>query len=281
MRVWRGGTASRPIHYNCRLRARTFAPGKIQSIAVVILALDTTTKTGSCALWRDGAIVDERPGRSDRTHAERLPGELADLLGAHGLHPADVDRYAVASGPGSFTGLRVGIATIQALALVHDRLVVPVSALEALAQCGARLLGDRPADSGEAALVGAWMEAYRGEVFGALYRVRDAVMRADSLATIEEVVPPEVTAPAILAADWATKIDRAPRVIIGDGVAPSDAALRAQWPDARLEEAVPLAGVIARIAAASPDRAVRPHAIVPLYVRRPDAELARARQQQV
>ena len=116
---------------------------------MVILALDTTTKAGSCALWRDGALVEQRPGDAARTHAERLPGDLADLLAAHGLTVKDVDLYAVASGPGSFTGLRVGIATIQGLALVHGRKVVAVSALEALAQCGAAAVGGRggwPAD---------------------------------------------------------------------------------------------------------------------------------------
>ena len=110
---------------------------------MVILALDTTTTAGSCALWRDGALVEQRPGDAARTHAERLPGDLADLLAAHGLTVNDVDLYAVASGPGSFTGMRVGIATIQGLALVHGRQVVAISALEALAQCGAAALDGR------------------------------------------------------------------------------------------------------------------------------------------
>jgi tRNA threonylcarbamoyl adenosine modification protein YeaZ len=296
---------------------------------VLILALDTTTRAGSCALWRDGIVLDERPGRTDRTHAERLPGELADLLDAHGLQPGDVDLYAVASGPGSFTGMRVGIATIQALALVHQRLVVPVTALEALGQCGARraAAGGVTEGAAEGAIVGAWMEAYRGEVFGALYRVRGA--RASSQAggeagaglfDLEEIVGPTVAAPATLAAEWEALVasdagsnpdedQSGPHqasgspshslrsanpagdanfpsaravpslTIIGDGVPASEAVLRAQWPDARLVDTVPLAAVIAELAAASPDRAVRPHAIVPVYVRRPDAELVRDRQQ--
>jgi tRNA threonylcarbamoyladenosine biosynthesis protein TsaB len=253
---------------------------------VLILALDTTTRAGSCALWRDGLVLDERPGRTDRTHAERLPGELAELLDAHGLRPGDVDRYAVASGPGSFTGLRVGIATIQALALVQDRLVVPVTALEALGQCGARIAaaaGGPDADSD--AIVGAWMEAYRGEVFGALYRVRGlrASARPEAVGAdlfdLEEIAGPSVAAPAALAAEWATLARSSPLTIIGDAVPTFEAVLRAQWPDARLVDAVPLAAVIAQLAAAEPERAVRPHAIVPVYVRRTDAELTRDRQQ--
>jgi tRNA threonylcarbamoyladenosine biosynthesis protein TsaB len=243
------------------------------SIAVVILALDTTTKAGSCALWRDGALVEQRPGDAARTHAERLPGDLADLLAAHGLTVKDVDLYAVASGPGSFTGLRVGIATIQGLALVHGKKVVAVSALEALAQCGAAAVP-------RATLVGGWMEAYRKEVFGALYRITAraaAEAGPDALVTLEEVAAPAVASPADLAADWA-RIWEADGVIIGDAVPAARDALSAALPaSTQLLDTVPLAATIARIAHAYPERATLPHAIIPLYVRRPDAELARDR----
>jgi tRNA threonylcarbamoyladenosine biosynthesis protein TsaB len=241
---------------------------------VVILALDTTTKAGSCALWRDGALVEQRPGDAARTHAERLPGDLADLLAAHGLTVKDVDLYAVASGPGSFTGLRVGIATIQGLALVHGRKVVAVSALEALAQCGAAAVED-------ATMAGGWMEAYRGEVFGALYRI---TARGSALATLEEIAAPTVAAPADLATAWARIIQgdaadaHREAVIIGDAVPSTrDALGAALHSSVRLLETVPLAATIAHIACAHPERATLPHAIVPLYVRRPDAELARDR----
>jgi tRNA threonylcarbamoyladenosine biosynthesis protein TsaB len=243
---------------------------------VVILSLDTTTKSGSCALWRDGALVEERPGDAARTHAERLPGDLADLLGAHGLTVKDVDLYAVASGPGSFTGLRVGIATVQGLALVHGRKVVAVSALEALAQCGAAAVAG-------ATMAGGWMEAYRGEVFGALYRV---TARGTALATLEEIAAPSVASPGDLAAAWMRIITgdgngggaSGEAVIIGDAVAATREALSTVLPaSVRLLDTVPLAATIARIAHAHPERATLPHAIVPLYVRRPDAELARDR----
>ncbi len=103
-----------------------------------VLALDTTTRAGSVALVDDERVVDERSGDAPRPHAERLPGEIIALLAAHGVAVADVDLFAVASGPGSFTGLRIGIATIQGLAFVRQRPVVAVSALEALAQLGSR-----------------------------------------------------------------------------------------------------------------------------------------------
>ena len=259
---------------------------------MVILALDTTTKAGSCALWRDGALVEQRPGDAARTHAERLPGDLADLLAAHGLTVKDVDLYAVASGPGSFTGLRVGIATIQGLALVHGRKVVAVSALEALALTGAGLRGASLAGGAAAAggtvIAGGWMEAYRGEVFGALYRV--------SAGALEELAPPSVAAPAELAASWARIIQGdldgassnsgnkdgsgGEAVIIGDAVPSTRDALSAAMPPfVQLLDTVPLAATIAQIAHAHPERATLPHAIIPLYVRRPDAELARDRRE--
>jgi tRNA threonylcarbamoyl adenosine modification protein YeaZ len=250
---------------------------------VVILALDTTTRAGSYAIWRDGIVIGERVGEAARTHAERLPGDLAHLLRTHGLTVRDVDVYAVASGPGSFTGLRVGIATIQGLALVHGRKVVPVSALEALAQQGA---------SGTSAIVGAWMEAYRGEVFGALYRSTpqegtfessggEGFERSEAgtwaLVALEEIAAPTVANPATLAREWARIRPRDNPIVIGDAVPATRAILETTFPGARLLDALPLAGTIARMTAAQPHRAVLPHAIVPLYVRRPDAELARDR----
>src|SRR5438046_705271 len=91
---------------------------------VRVLALDTTTRAGSVALVEDGRVLDERAGDATRTHAERLPAELLARLDAGDLTLADVDLFAVASGPGSFTGLRIGIATMQGLAFVGGRRIV-------------------------------------------------------------------------------------------------------------------------------------------------------------
>ncbi len=239
---------------------------------MLILALDTTTKRGSMALWRDG-LVEERAGDASRSHAERLPGDLVALLADHGTRLGDIERYAVASGPGSFTGLRVGIAAVQGLALVHDRQVVPVSALELLAQQGAR---EARLESGR--YVGAWMEAYRREVFGALYRVATAAADASALADLDLVLEPRVASPVALASEWHAIVGDGGIVVAGDAVASTRDVLREAFGD-RLEALAPaaLAGTLAAIAARDGQRAVRPHAIVPLYVRRPDAELARDR----
>src|SRR5579864_1919251 len=135
-----------------------------------VLALDTTTRAGSAALVveeepdGEARVADERPGDPSRSHAERLPSELSVLLDAHGLSWRDIDLFAVASGPGSFTGLRVGIATLQGLALVARRPIVGVPALVAMAHLAARQLG-------AGRRIGVWMDAHRREVFAALYEI--------------------------------------------------------------------------------------------------------------
>src|SRR5262245_60150138 len=128
-----------------------------------VLALDTTTRAGSVAILDDSRELVVTGGSDERSHAERLPG---DIMRAHAdvhLRSADIDVWAVASGPGSFTGLRIGIAAIQGFAVTHRKPVVPVSALLALAELARRSL---PAG----AVIGAWMDAHRGDVFSALYR---------------------------------------------------------------------------------------------------------------
>lgn len=242
---------------------------------MLVLALDSTTRAGSAALWRDGAL-DVRPGDGSRTHAERLPAELVAVLSAASRSVADVDLFAVASGPGSFTGMRVGIATMQALALVQGRSIVAVSTLDLLALAGA-------AEVRGPALVVSWMEAYRGEVFAAITRVGDVGGSSPTLDVIEAAA---VDRPGALAAAWAPRVRAAadaaslPVIVIGDAVPTTTDVLSAAFgAETRLADAPPLAGLLARIAATAPERGVRPHAVVPVYVRRTDAELGRERQQ--
>ena len=104
---------------------------------MITLALDTSTRTGSCAVLRGDDVLAEVPGDPRASHAERLPADLMTVLERARLALADVDVFAVATGPGSFTGLRVGIATMQGLALAAARPLVGVSALDALARVGA------------------------------------------------------------------------------------------------------------------------------------------------
>src|SRR5947207_14797127 len=129
-----------------------------------VLALDTTTQPGSVALVDEACVVAERSGEPLQTHAERLPREILALLEEARVPMSGIDLFAVACGPGSFTGLRIGIATIQGLAFVSGRPMAGVSALETLAHIAS--VGAEPE-----AVVGAWMDAHRREVFSALYKV--------------------------------------------------------------------------------------------------------------
>jgi tRNA threonylcarbamoyladenosine biosynthesis protein TsaB len=244
---------------------------------MLLLALDTTTAAGSVALWH-GGLIEERAGDAARSHAERLPGDLVALLAAHGHRTRDVERYAVASGPGSFTGLRIGIATVQGLALVGARLVHAVGTLDLLAHEAARA-----ADAEAGTTIVAWMEAYRGEVFAARYRVDVAapleprgVTRARGAATLAPIDAPVVSVPEPLAAAWGDAAG--PVIVIGDGVPRTRPLLVERFgSDASLREPGPLAGTLAALAARDAGAATRPHAVMPIYVRRPDAELARDR----
>src|SRR5471030_2377516 len=173
-----------------------------------VVALDTTTRAGSAALVIDDRVVDERSGDGALTHALRLPGEILTLADGNHWPLSGVDLYAVASGPGSFTGLRIGIATIQGLAFVNRRPVVAVTALEALAH----------AVSGEMApgsVVAAWMDAHRHDVFAAVYRVTGAPLFTSE--RLEAIEGPTVGDPASTLARWLGPLAAVPSVFTGDG----------------------------------------------------------------
>src|SRR5262245_26916897 len=235
-----------------------------------VLALDTTTRSGSVALIDDHRIEAERDGDATRTHAERLPQEILSLLAEHQLSTPDIDLFAVASGPGSFTGLRVGIATVQGLALVHGRRVVAVSALEALGHVAGKELA-------QGSLVGAWMDAGRAEVFTALYRISAA-----SPFTSQRLVELEAAAvggPAGVLERWAALLGSAPVVLAGAGALMYEELIRAHRVNARVVDVGQLAGAIGLIAGscAVAGETVDAAGVRPLYVRRPDAELDRER----
>ena len=230
-----------------------------------VLALDTTGRAGSVALVDDGRIVREHEGDASRTHGERLPGELAAL----GAPFASVDVFAVASGPGSFTGLRIGIATMQGLALVNRRPIGPISALEAHAQLASR-------SAGAGALVACWIDAQRGEVFSALYRVAEAPLFTPE--RLVELEAPSVAGPQRTLADWAAYPVQSV-IFAGDGAARYEGALPRTGELVRRALPMPIAGVIGCMAAVRAGRglAVPPESVAALYVRRPDAELHRDR----
>ena len=224
---------------------------------MITLALDTSTRTGGCAVLRGDDVLAELPGDAAHTHATRLPGDLMTVLERAHLVLADVEVFAVATGPGSFTGLRVGIATMQGLALPAGRPLVGVSVLDALARSAAGV-------ALEGARVATWVDAWRGEVYAALF------------AGVEEVEGASVELPDRILA----RLRGTHTLFIGDGVAAHRDAIRAvMGSHGELAPALepPLAGIIGRLAGADVEAGRRPGPadIQPLYVRRPDVELVR------
>jgi tRNA threonylcarbamoyladenosine biosynthesis protein TsaB len=230
-----------------------------------VMALDTTSRAGSVALVDDGRIVDERSGDGSRTHGERLPGELQAL----GVEWSSVDVFAVAIGPGSFTGLRIGIAAVQGLALVSKRPVAGVSALEALAQIASRELG-------EGEIVASWIDAQRGEVFSALHRVTNAPIFTPE--RLSELEGPIVATPAATITAWSA-YDLRQMTFAGDGAVRYAQVIATAESPARMAGPVLLAGAVGCMATICAERGltVPPGAIHPLYLRRPDVEIHRER----
>jgi tRNA threonylcarbamoyladenosine biosynthesis protein TsaB len=225
---------------------------------VLVLALDTTTRSGSAAVVDNGSLLSEIVGDESLTHGERLPRDLMRVLEAAAVRLEAVDLLAVAAGPGSFTGLRVGIAAMQGLAMSIGRKIVPVSALEALAAAGCN----------RRAPIAAWMDAQRGEVFATLY---------DATGT-HVLHAPSSLSPARTLESWHPSMPASGIRFIGTGATRYEAAIRERFgAGAHVLPSPPLAAIIGRIAGDAPARAVLPHAVVPIYIRRSDAEIARSR----
>ncbi len=254
---------------------------------MLVAALDSTTRSGSIALAEDGRLLGVTVGDATRAHAERLPGSLIELLERHGRSLADVDVFAAAAGPGSFTGLRIGIATIQGLAFAAGRPVVAVSALEALAAAASAAAGLQAG-----ALVAPWIDAQRREVFSAVYRVTDPAPGATSGAGqaaspvgLVQVSAAAVASPEATLERWRRSATSESLLFAGDGALAYRAAIRAvpEIEATILDPAPILAPAIAALATlrASRGETTAPHAIRPIYVRRPDAELGRDRRKAV
>ena len=138
---------------------------------MLILSLDTTAHFGSVALLEDAALVEEVLLHSPEGFGPILFGQIEALLRRHGVRVGEVGLFAAAAGPGSFTGVRMGLTAVKGLAEACSRPVVGVSNLMALAECGTGPF--------RAAL----LDARRGEIYGAVY---DAALN---------VVRPEVVMP--------------------------------------------------------------------------------------
>jgi tRNA threonylcarbamoyladenosine biosynthesis protein TsaB len=215
-------------------------------VSRLVLAVDTTGEYGSLALLRGEELADEVLLHAPGGFAQVLYRHLAELCDRHGLTPAAIDCFAAASGPGSFTGVRVGLACVKGLAEATGRPAVAVSNLQALAS-----LGDAP-------LRAAVLDARRGEIYGAVY---DAAAR---------LVSPEVVAPF---AAWIATLPAGDLQFVSPDFTPFQEALRGTRFERAQVLTAPraLAGAVARLASLAEPR--DPAALDANYVRRSDAEL--------
>ena len=140
------------------------------SIPLITLAVDTTSPGGSAATLRDERVIGSVSTWTDETYSSRIFRQVEFLLEELALGLGQVDLFAVANGPGSFTGLRVGIAAVKAWAEVYGKPAVGVSALEAIA-----------AQSRSASpILAPVFDARRGEVYFSFYR-REVSLAAPEL----------------------------------------------------------------------------------------------------
>jgi tRNA threonylcarbamoyladenosine biosynthesis protein TsaB len=212
-----------------------------------VLAIDTTSERESVALADDSVLVAETRVRADG-HSRQVLSAVEFVLRAAGVAARDVEGYAVTLGPGSFTGVRVGLSTVQGLALASRRPCLGLSTLDVLAA----------AIAGEAATLVPMVDAARGgQVFAALY---------DGEARRHEQPQSE-------AAEAVVERVRGPVAVVGDGADRYAAAIRSRRPDVLFPRRdLFLAGVLALLAAPrlAAGEGRPPGELRPLYLRAAD-----------
>ena len=130
---------------------------------MLTLAFESSAKAASVALLRDGSLVSQYSQCSGLTHSRTLLPMAEDLLKNAELTLADIDLFAVAQGPGSFTGIRIGVSTVKGLSWACDKPCVGVSTLEGMAWHGLAAGG----------LICPVMDARRQQVYNALFEIRE------------------------------------------------------------------------------------------------------------
>lgn len=228
---------------------------------VRILAIDTATWTCAVALMRAGRVLAERAERSASSHAGTLPRLVDEVLRAGGEGLEAGDCVAVTIGPGSFTGLRIGLSLAKGLAFAGGLTIVGVPTLDAMALAA-------PPWEGRLCTV---LDARKREVYAALYERTDA-----RIVRLGEPI-------AIAAAVLARAVGGGPCTFLGDAVDVYGDVLReplgARATLVSPGEAPPRASVVARLAAGR--LAANPEgddleALAPTYVRPPEAELTQS-----
>ena len=223
-----------------------------------ILALESSAVSASVALTEDDKLIAQSFQNCGLTHSRTLLPMAEALLANCGVSLSEVDAFAVAHGPGSFTGVRIGVATVKGLALGTDRPCVGVSTLEAMAW-GARSLG------GSLCCV---MDARAGQVYNALFEVDGLSPRrlCDDR--------------ALKMTELSEEIGEAPYFLVGDGanlcyntIKDSCIGLRLAPPELRYATGFGVAA--AALPLIREGRTCTPQELDAFYLRRPQAERER------
>ena len=225
-----------------------------------ILGFDTATSACSAAVWEDGRIAARRFEPMSRGQSERLMPMVREVLSEAGADFPDLDLLAVTTGPGAFTGLRIGLAAARGMALAGDLAYFGVTTLDAVAAG----VSEQEREKANMLVV---LDSKRAEVYAQAFR--------SDLRPLSEV---QALMPADLAALTANGEGDADRVLVaGDGAGQVIQALKDKGIEAVLSTApgVPDAATVAAIAAErwSSDQPAEP--LRPLYLRPPDAKASK------
>lgn len=226
-----------------------------------ILAVDTSTPSGSVAVLEGERVLGLVATEAEETYSSRMFRQLNFLLNELGLQAGQFDLYAVVAGPGSFTGLRVGLTAVKGWAEVYGKPVAAVSGLEAVAEQA----------RGEWEWIAPVMDARRGQIYGGLYR-RDIASGA-LVCEGDEVV---MTAPEFLTELSGRTGGALPRFATPSPDALASALEASAFRGARVERVSPiLATVVGRLGWQRAQRGQTADALTldANYIRRSDAEL--------
>lgn len=222
-----------------------------------ILGIETSTKTGSVAIVSENGVIAQYSLSIEVTHSERLMSTVDRVLKDTGLAIADMSGFAVAIGPGSFTGLRIGLAAVKGLAFATSKPVAAVPTLRALAL-------NLPF---AAYPVCPMLDARKNEVYAAVYRFEGAAL--------EQVMPETAISIKELSQRMSGKI-----VCTGEAAHIYRLELQEQFGEraliAPISAILPSAATVAAIGLEMITSGMQadPDNLTPLYIRRPEAEVA-------
>lgn len=207
-----------------------------------VLAVDTTSPRGSLALAEAGRIVAERRVASETGHSTWLLQAVDEVLRTAAVPAVEVDLFATTSGPGSFTGLRVGIASVQGLALAAERRCLGIPTLDVWAR-EAR---------GAAPSIVVLLDAFRGELFWAVYDGHAGLAGERRVGTLDDALGAAPPGSAF----------------VGDAVEAHAEAIRARASGPSFPPSSGyLAATLALMAGERADQAVAPRELRPVYLR--------------